>query len=124
MTAYFSCGAGDFIAMESFMTMEQKKEITGFILFTRAAKWIEELIKLHPMWKDLPVDIPMTPEKIRSYNVHSFFSIPSMEKKTGWMLDNAIDYSGDVFYPDIKSGKRKYTESLFEVDETRITMFG
>ena len=122
MTAYFSCGAGDFIAMESFMTMEQKKEITSFSLFTRAGKWIEELIKLHPIWRELPVFIPMTPKQIRAYGVYSFFSIPKVEKITGYMLDEEIDYSGDVFYPDILTGKRKYTESLFEVDAIPITM--
>ncbi len=124
-TAYFSCGAGDFIAIESFLTYAQKKEIGKFILFTRAAKWIEELIRLHPIWKDCEVMIPLTPEEIRAYDTYSFFSIPKLKKKTrqDWpILDGALDCSGDALYPDILTGKTKFTESLFEVEALPITI--
>lgn len=121
-TAYFSCGAGDFIAIESFLTYAQKKEIGMFVLFTRAARWIEELIRLHPIWKDLPVVIPFKPEQIREYGVYSFFSMLKMKKQTrqDWpILDGAVDYSGDALYPDILAGKVKFTESLFQVPVIR-----
>lgn len=117
-TAYFSCGAGDFIAIESFLTIKQKKEIGKFVLFTRAASVIEEIISLHPIWEKCEVVIPLSPDEILGLGIYSFFSIPKMKKKTNqeWpLLDGAIDYSGDFVYPHILSGVLRFTESLFEV---------
>ncbi len=122
-TAYFSCGAGDFIAIESFLTLVEKKEISEFVLFTRAARVIEKLIRLHPIWKNCAVIIPLTPDEIFSFGTYSFFTIPKMRAKTGqpWpALDGAIDYSGDIVYPKILSGKLKFTESLFEVEAIEV----
>ncbi len=125
MIAYFSCGAGDFIAIESFMTDDEKKNISGFYLFTRAGKTIEKLIRLHPMWKDLPVEIPYTPEEIRAYGIYAFYDINHLRKITNkefMFLGMAHDFSGEKIYPSILDDSRKYTESLFNVQEIHVSV--
>ena len=118
MKAYFSCGAGDFIAMESFMTLQEKQNISEFALFTRAAETISDLISLHPIWKNRKIHICMTPEEILGFGVYAFYSIRHLKTITGrdWpILQDAIDISGEVFYPGILSGVRKFRGSGFEV---------
>jgi hypothetical protein len=119
MKVYISCGAGDFIAIESFLTDEEKQGITEFYLFTRAASVIKELISFHPIWKDCKINIPYTQEQIRALDTYSFFDIKHLKAKTrkSWPeLDSVIDYSGEVLYPQILSGSRKFNKSEFEID--------
>ena len=119
--AYISGGLGDFIAIESFLTLQEKEAVTGFFLFTRAAYLIRQLIEVHPIWKNLPVTIPFTPGEIRSFNTYSFFMISSVYRLTrspaekfGY-LSGCFDWSGDRLYPGILNGTRKFTESLFDI---------
>lgn len=117
MEAYFSCGAGDFIAIESFMTEKQKRSIEKFWFFTIAGETIKKLIKLHSIWKDVKVVIPMKPKEIRKYNVYAFYNITHLRRRTrkGWpQLNGALDCSGDAIYPNIMNGTMKYRGSHFE----------
>lgn len=119
MKVYISCGAGDFIAIESFLTDEEKQGITEFYLFTRAGEVIKELISFHPIWKDCKVHIPYTSDQIRAFDTYSFFDIKHLKAKTrkSWPeLDGVIDYSGEVLYPQILSGTRKFNKSGFEIE--------
>jgi hypothetical protein len=120
MKAYFSCGAGDFISIESFLTDEEKRNITGFVLATRAANVIERLIRLHSLWKDLPVVSLFTEPEIFSYGVYSFYDIPHLEritKKKFPELNGVIDYSGEIVYnQQILKGLRLYNKSEFEIE--------
>lgn len=119
--AYISGGLGDFIAIESFLTLQEKEAVTGFFLFTRAAYLIQQIIKTHPIWKDLPITIPFSPSEIRSFNTYAFFRPSSVYKLThsplerfGYLQD-CLDFSGDRLYPDILGGYRDFTESLFKI---------
>ena len=117
MKAYFSCGAGDFIAIESFMTDREKNNISEFVLFTRAAQYIKELILIHPIWKDKKITVPLTPEEIRDFKIYSFYDIKHLEKITGriWPeTEGALDFSGERIYPEILNDERHYTISLFD----------
>jgi hypothetical protein len=118
--AFISGGLGDFIAIESFLTPDEKRAVTGFYLFTRAAAGIKTLIEAHPIWQYLPVTIPFTPMEIRSFNTYAFFNIPSVFNITqsspgrfGYLQD-CFDFSGDALYPDILRGDRQYSQSLFD----------
>ncbi len=120
MKVYISCGAGDFIAIESFLVDSMKKQITEFYLFTRAAETIKQLISFHPYWRGLPVHIPLTEKQILDYGVYSFFDKNHLKRKTHllWpMLDDVQDFSGELLYPEILKGNVKYKESLFEIDK-------
>lgn len=121
MKAYFSCGGGDFIAIESFLTMAEKESITEFILFTRSAKYIIPLIKLHPIWKNLKITVPLTEKQIMDYGVYSFYHIPHLKKvtKRNWseLSGDVKDCSGEIIYRQILREERPYTESLFHVKQ-------
>jgi len=118
MMAYFSCGVGDFIAIESFLTDKEKSGISGFFLATRAARTIEKLIRLHPVWKNLSVIIPFTEKEIFEFKTYAFFDINHFNRLTEMypaVLRNALDYSGDVVYSQILKKERAFTKSLFDV---------
>lgn len=118
MKVYISCGAGDFIAIESFLSDEEKRQITEFYLFTRAGSVIEKFTRMHPIWNQCKVHIPYTPEQIRAFNTYSFFDIKHLRHQTGnhWReLDGVRDLSGEVLYPQILSGNRKYNKSEFMI---------
>lgn len=119
MKAYFSCGAGDFIAIESFLTDREKDTITEFWLFTRAAKTIKELIRLHPRWCNLPVHIPFSEQQIFSLDTYAFFSLQHMRKLTRKLwpeLNGCYDFSGDVIYPQILKKRRRYNKHEFQIE--------
>lgn len=121
MKVYISCGAGDFIAIESFLTDAEKKDITEFYLFTRAGSVIEQFIRMHSLWKDCKVHIPYTPEQIRGFGTYSFFDIKHLRNKTRnpWPeLNEVTDMSGEVLYPQILGGSRKYNKSEFIIEPT------
>lgn len=118
MKVYISCGAGDFIAIESFLTDAEKMQITEFYLFTRAGNTIKELISFHPYWRRCKVHIPYTEEEIRAFNTYAFFDINHLKTLTGkkWEeLNGVLDYSGEKLYPQILSSQRKYNRSDFEI---------
>lgn len=118
MKVYISCGAGDFIAIESFLTDEEKHGITEFYLFTRAGSVIEKLIRMHPIWGQCEVHIPYTSEQIRAFDTYSFFDMQHLRNKTRnpWPeLKGVIDMSGEVLYPQILNGTRKYNKSEFNI---------
>lgn len=118
--AFISGGLGDFIAIESFLTDEEKNLIAGFYLFTRAAESIKILIHKHPIWKSLSITIPFTAYEIRSFNTYAFFNIDSVYNITKCNSDkfsylkDCFDLSGDNVYPEILAGNRKYNKSLFD----------
>lgn len=120
MKAYFSCGAGDFIAMESFFSEEEKGMISEFVLATRGAETIKQLISFHPIWKDKPVHILFKEKEILSYKVYAFYDIAHLEKITRKkypVLSGAWDCSGEVIYnQQILKGTRKFKGSGFEFE--------
>jgi hypothetical protein len=122
MKAFFSCGLGDFLAIESFLTDAEKRLITSFELFTRAQNDIREVIACHPLWKDLPINAPISmlewQESIDKRSIYAVYDIEHMRKIThkSWEYLNTdtLDFSGEKLYPSILSGDRKYNKSEFQ----------
>jgi len=127
MRAFFSCGIGDFISIESFMTDEEKRKITEFWLFTRSAYGIAKIIKLQHLWKDLPIHIPMTNEEwdseyIKRRGIYAVYDIPHLRKITNqpWPeMDEALDFSGEVIYKQILSKQRLFNKSELSIESKK-----
>lgn len=118
MKAFFSCGAGDFIAIESFLEDSVKRQIREFYLFTRSAPFIIDLIRLHPYWQSCKIHVPYTDAQIKAFGVYAFYDIKHLRRTTGKEhseLNDATDFSGEALYPAILAGHEKYKESLFKI---------
>ena len=119
MKAFFSCGVGDFIAIESRMSHYEKESVTEVVFCTRQHEMLERLIRdsnmfpncvkftsLHNRWWKKPGD----PYLFCVGNKYSINSIPEVNLSSSY-IESLEDFSVDHVINDINYKRRELTKS-------------
>lgn len=104
-------GIGDFLAVDSFMSAEERAKITGVVLITRASEGISKAILSNPEWSKKSVEVVHFDWTKR----FCFFAKEEALAVTGTsnLHGQASDYSIGAIFGQIKQNRRTYHYSSF-----------
>lgn len=116
MKVLFTGGMGDFFTVEAHMTDAEKQSVQNILLATPAADYIRQALKMHIIWKDIPVVDVLTRSDLKKRNRTCVISLQDTNniaraigkrQITGQILDMSIM----PVFAEIKAHRRKYNRT-------------